>query len=85
MWQALGPVRDGATLQDAIAATAADRAALPPEALTLRRRLDLALAMFEAAADRTESRGAHWRRDFPQRDASRDGPLAVHRQPASAQ
>ncbi len=85
MWQALGPVRDGATLQEAIAATAADRAALPPEALTLRRRLDLALAMLEAAADRTESRGAHWRRDFPQRDASRDGPLAVHRQPASTQ
>ena len=81
MWQALGPIRDGATLRAAIAATQAERAALPPEALVLRRRMDLALAMLEAAADRNESRGAHWRSDFPQRDTSRDGPLAVHRQP----
>ncbi|MCC7464155.1 MAG: FAD-binding protein [Gammaproteobacteria bacterium] len=85
VWQALGPIRDGGTLQAALAATAADRAALPPEALILRRRFDLALAMLGAAADRNESRGAHWRRDYPRRDSSRDGPLAVHRQPLSAQ
>jgi L-aspartate oxidase len=85
MWHALGPIRDGATLRDALAATAADRAALPAAALFLRRRFDLALAMLEAAADRNESRGAHWRRDFPRRDTSRDGPYAVHRQPAEKQ
>jgi L-aspartate oxidase len=80
VWQALGPVRDGDTLRAALAALAAERTALPPQALTLRRRLDLALAMLEAAADRDESRGAHWRRDFPRRDTTRDGPYAVHRQ-----
>lgn len=37
----------------------------------LRHRLLLAEAIVLAALRRTESRGAHWRRDFPQRDDAR--------------
>jgi L-aspartate oxidase len=74
-----GPVRDGTSMRRAIAATRADRGALPTRSLLLRRRLDLVLAMLEAALERCESRGAHWRGDYPRRDASRDGPSAVHR------
>jgi L-aspartate oxidase len=81
MWQALGPVRDGQELRAALALTITDRASLPADALLLQRRCDLAIAMLEAAAARTESRGAHWRSDFPERDPSRDGPLAVRAQP----
>jgi len=79
VWRALGPVRDGTSMRRAIAATRADRGALPTRSLLLRRRLDLVLAMLEAALERCESRGAHWRGDYPRRDASRDGPSAVHR------
>ena len=83
MWQALGPIRDGGTLDAALAATIADRASLPQQSLLLQRRFDLAIAMLKAAAARNESRGAHWRRDFPRRDTSLDGPLAVHPRPRS--
>ena len=79
MWQALGPIRDGLTLHAALAATVAERAALQEhDDLVLEYRYELAIAMLRAAAGREESRGAHWRRDFPQREESRDGPLAVY-------
>ena len=78
LWQAMGPVRDGATLAAAIAATRVALAGLPAGQRVLRQRHELALAMLHAAAMREESRGAHFRRDFPTRDESRDGPRAVY-------
>ena len=78
LWQAMGPVRDGATLPAAIVATRAALAAIPPGQRVLRQRHELALAMLQAAATREESRGAHYRRDFPIRDETRDGPRAVY-------
>ena len=78
LWQSMGPVRDGATLAAAIAETRAMLAGLPAGQRVLRQRHELALAMLHAAASREESRGAHFRRDFPTRDESRDGPRAVY-------
>jgi L-aspartate oxidase len=78
LWQAMGPVRDGATLAAGIAETRATLVTLPPGQRVLRQRHELALAMLQAAASREESRGAHFRRDFPTRDESRDGPRAVY-------
>lgn len=78
MTEAMGPVRDGTQLSTALAATRADRDALRPGEAGLRLRYELAIAMLRAAAIRHESRGAHWRKDFPARDASRDGPGAVY-------
>jgi L-aspartate oxidase len=77
LWQAMGPVRDGATLAAAIAATRAALATIPQGQRVLRQRHALALAMLQSALDREESRGAHYRKDFPTRDETRDGPQAV--------
>ncbi len=77
MWQQMGPVRDGASLAAAITETATIHASLPVGEHALRQRYALALAMMQAAAAREESRGAHYRQDFPARDESRDGPQAV--------
>jgi L-aspartate oxidase len=77
LWQALGPVRDGRTLAAALAATRTEYAALPPDEAVLRYRCRLAIAMLRAAAERAESRGAHWRSDCPRRDPRRDGPIAA--------
>ncbi|MHB8533814.1 MAG: FAD-binding protein [Solirubrobacteraceae bacterium] len=84
MWRAMGPVRDGATLNAALAATLAERAGLRPEELLLRHRHTLAAAMMAGAAAREESRGAHWRSDFPQRDPRRDGARALREARATA-
>jgi L-aspartate oxidase len=78
LWQSMGPVRDGAALAAALAVTRATLATLPPGQRVLRQRHELALAMLQAAAAREESRGAHFRRDFPTRDQTRDGPDAVY-------
>ncbi|MBS0396090.1 MAG: L-aspartate oxidase, partial [Proteobacteria bacterium] len=71
------PVRDGSVLRAACEATAAELRTAGEAAPFLRLRLRLALAMLEAAALREESRGAHWRRDYPRRDERRDGPRAT--------
>jgi succinate dehydrogenase/fumarate reductase flavoprotein subunit len=78
MWEAMGPARDHATLLRAAHALRSLRAHLPSGCWLLRQRLLLALAMVRAAVERRESRGAHWRRDYPRRNAMRDGPRAVH-------
>lgn len=39
--------------------------------LQLQRRVELAAAMVESARARRESRGAHWRADYPERDDAR--------------
>jgi L-aspartate oxidase len=78
LWQAMGPVRDACTLESALTATAAERDSLELGSRILRNRYGLAIEMLTAALAREESRGAHWRADFPQRDARRDGPRAVY-------
>jgi L-aspartate oxidase len=77
MWESMGPVREGATLATALQRLNAMKAQLPAQALVMRQRLALAAAMVEAALRRRESRGAHWRRDYPERDPACDGPAAV--------
>jgi L-aspartate oxidase len=78
MWRAMGPVRDAGTLHAALTATLIECEGLGPEDGLLRQRFDLVAAMLAAATAREESRGAHWRSDFPRRDARRDGPRAVY-------
>ncbi len=77
MWTHMGPVRDGHDLISSIRQLRALRQQLSRESLILRQRCNLAIAMMSAAAAREESRGAHWRADFPHRDRSRDGVAAM--------
>jgi L-aspartate oxidase len=77
MWNAMGPVRAGPALQQALASLHGMEAALPPQRLLMRLRIRLAAAMVEAALQRRESRGAHWRSDYPERNPACDGPAAV--------
>jgi L-aspartate oxidase len=73
MWRDAGLLRDAAGLQRALAGLAALRAAEPQgstrRALEARNLLTVAEAMVQAALGREESRGAHYRKDFPERDA----------------
>ena len=70
LWQHVGLERDAAGLAEAAATVAAWRAAAPSTlpataaAIEDRNLLDVARAMITAAQARTESRGAHSRRDF---------------------
>ena len=68
----MGPLRSGGELEQGARELLALGAQLAPEALIARRRLGLALAMVRAALARRESRGAHWRADFPRRDPACD-------------
>lgn len=77
MWTAMGPSRERATLLHALHALRTLRAHLPSQRWLLRQRLLLPMAMVRAALERRESRGAHWRRDYPRRNPLRDGPRAV--------
>ena len=77
MWALAGLLRDGEALRRAMAANAECRAELDEfkqggkgsrrlsEALALNRVSD---AILQSGLARTESRGAHFRNDFPQRD-----------------
>ncbi len=72
MGRCMGPLREGGELQSGLRELTALRESLAPEALTARQRLDLSIAMVQAALSRRESRGAHWRSDFPHRDPAAD-------------
>jgi L-aspartate oxidase len=74
MWHDVGIVRDGAKLKEAVAQLAAwgafleapqDRASYEIRNLILTARM-----VTEAALCRRESRGAHYRRDYPDKDSS---------------
>lgn len=84
MWNQVGLVRNGAGLTDALTRIDALRDQVLPslrvtsrtrvvnrewmEAIELENMLDVAEAMAVAALARTETRGAHYRQDFPTRD-----------------
>jgi succinate dehydrogenase/fumarate reductase flavoprotein subunit len=82
MWERVGPLRDASGLEEAIAGIEAIEAqardlqvsqvrrcnAEVADALTLRHMLAAARAIAVSALARTESRGAHVRSDFPERD-----------------
>ena len=72
MGRCMGPLRHAGELTSGLCELTALRESLAPEALTDRQRLDLSIAMVRAALSRRESRGAHWRSDFPQRDPAAD-------------
>jgi L-aspartate oxidase len=71
MWRDAGLLRDGEGLRRAQAGLADLRARMPMgmtrRAVEARNLVDVAEAMVEAALGREESRGAHFRRDFPER------------------
>lgn len=83
LWEALGPVRSGDGLSRAAAVLEQGLASMPAASPRAARHA-LALAMVTAARLREESRGAHWRRDFPDREATRDGGRAVFAQSSLA-
>ncbi len=72
MGRCMGPLRCAAELESGLRDLTALRESLAPEALTARQRVNLSMAMVRAALARRESRGAHWRSDFPQRDPAAD-------------
>lgn len=78
MWKHLGIVRSEEGLSEGVRTlTELERRVRGSGVLT--RRVLLARAMFQAALERNESRGAHFRADHPQREPALDGPLAVPR------
>lgn len=77
MWRAMGPVRDAEELKRALVEVNRLSGACAPDEVTFRQRLTLAAAMIEAALLREESRGAHWRSDFAQRNRTIDGAGAL--------
>ena len=91
MWDKVGLIRTGAGLTEALARIRAMQAALNGEAsagggafnLSLQDWFDLRASLATAAAvtlsalNRTESRGAHWREDFPHNDAAQEHNQAV--------
>ncbi len=72
MWSNVGIVRDARRLSDAVARLAAILAALPPphnrQSAETRNIAQSGLAIARSALARTESRGGHYRSDFPKRD-----------------
>jgi L-aspartate oxidase len=73
MWRDAGLLRDGMGLRRAQAALEAMRLSMPAgvsrRAVEARNLHLVAQAMVQAALGREESRGAHFRSDFPERDA----------------
>jgi succinate dehydrogenase/fumarate reductase flavoprotein subunit len=73
MWNGTGIIRSKESLEEALAklekvAKQIDFPAVSMEELELKNMLLVAKLITKAALDRTESRGAHYRTDFPQKD-----------------
>ncbi|HEY8491181.1 MAG TPA: L-aspartate oxidase [Dehalococcoidia bacterium] len=86
MWERAGMVRDGRGLEEAARTLAAWQAALPPPSdrpsYELTGLLLVARLVVEAARRRTESRGAHFRRDYPAPDDAWRRHLVFRRDPS---
>jgi L-aspartate oxidase len=70
MWEKAGLVRSGDGLREALAAIATLEATLPAGAAEARNRATVARLVATAALARTESRGAHFRADYPLADSA---------------
>jgi len=71
MWRRAGLFRDRAGLEEAVATLEAASAAVhsdTPDGRSLRRLTTVSRLIARAALRREESRGAHFRADFPARD-----------------
>lgn len=84
MWEAVGIVRDGERLQEAMRAIRAEilrfEQTCPRSVLEwyqMRHMLVTAHLITEVAYRREESRGAHYRLDFPETDSAWEGHLVV--------
>ncbi|MBI4567278.1 MAG: L-aspartate oxidase [Planctomycetes bacterium] len=77
MWRAVGLEREGLTLQRAVedmdfwGSYLLTQESTSPDGFTLQNMLTTCRLMAESALFRKESRGAHFRRDFPARDDRR--------------
>lgn len=71
-WEQCGIVRNGQGLEEACASLERDRmgGGAAPEDLTARNVRDVALLIARAALARRESRGAHYRTDYPEKSAA---------------
>lgn len=102
MWMKAGVVRDGAKLREALAEIVELKEAVPRlyassgrmmlEALEVPLALEAVEMIIRAALKRTESRGAHYRTDYPEEDdkgwlrtvvisRGRDGPMRLAAEP----
>jgi L-aspartate oxidase len=84
MWATMGPVRTAAELRLALQHLQTLQRNLDPTDITLLQRMSLAAVMVRAALNREESRGAHWRSDFPQRNHQLDGRYALVAMPSTS-
>jgi len=68
LWEGVGVERDGAGLQHALLELGSLAATPGAQAGELRNLIEVGRLVAAAALQRHESRGAHWRRDFPAAD-----------------
>ncbi len=82
MWQDAGLLRDGAGLRGALQQLDRIREGVPDgpsrRAIEGRNLFTVAEAIVQSALTREESRGAHFRRDFPQRDVQARHSILTH-------